>query len=168
MKIKTMIFEYLASVLATSERRASSAEAGKKRESTARLSSLSQRRPRKSRTRKETPQDVGIIHIIGRPLLRRSSALPVSTTASRKADSRVSAFPAWMKCNLSLLKYPYFHSSHIRVHTTLSSTWGLDRHRGTNKPTLSLKSPMSFRFNIARMIFSFRRNASREMSQVFE
>lgn len=89
---------------------------------------------RKSCTRKETPQDVGIIHIIGRPLLRRSSlALSKCATPSRKADSRVSAFPAWMKCNLSLLKYPYFHSSHIRVLKTPT----FDRHGGC---TRSLKS----------------------------
>lgn len=29
---------------------------------------------RRSRARKESPQDVGIIHIIGRPLLRRSAS----------------------------------------------------------------------------------------------
>lgn len=64
-------FEHLlVSVFATSSEGVLGWE---KRENIGRLSSLSQRRPRKSRTRKETPQDVGIIHIIGRPLLRRSA-----------------------------------------------------------------------------------------------
>lgn len=62
-------------------------------------------------------QDVGIIHIIVRQLLCTSPPTFCLCNASRKDDSRVSAFPAWMKCNLSLLKYPYFHSSYIKVRT---------------------------------------------------
>lgn len=58
-----------------------------------------------------------------------------------------------MKCNLSLLKYPYFHSSHIRVHKTL--LYGVWIAMGDKTDSLRSLYDNEFRFNIVRLCTTF-------------